>query len=144
MKSIGILWNSMNEYRDEAIEYIKKYSIIEEIIILDLCKNFEKFIRDIYYSESLRTGFIDYKVSIMNDKYDTNTICILFLDVFNSEKIYIERKNKFLYKSVYELKQSIRNIYKDKIKNYSYDNIYHMTDDENEYVLTKNIINKYK
>ena len=36
MKTIGILWNSMNDLRNEAITDIKKYAIIDNMICIDL------------------------------------------------------------------------------------------------------------
>jgi hypothetical protein len=63
--------------------------------------------------------------------------------MLDSEKVYCERKHTYIYKNIEELKQYIRNKYKARINGYFFDNIYHMTDDEKEYIFTLNIINSY-
>ena len=143
MKCIGILWNSMNEYRNEAIEDIKQYGTIEEMIPIDLGSNYKSFIKELYPFDGRHEGLDEYKASIMIDQYESNEICILFLDIKDSEKIYIERKRIYLYKNIEELKQMIRSKYKEKIDNYQFDNIYHMTDDETEYLFTLKVLQKY-
>ena len=48
-----------------------------------------------------------------------------------------------MYREVADLKHFIRNNFKKKRGNYAYDNIFHLTVDEDEYVFTDGIIKKY-
>lgn len=143
MKCIGILWNSMNELRDEAINDIKKYAVIEDIVCIDFEDRYFDFITDIYPFDGKHKDINIFKANILIDKYESNEICILFLNMLDSEKVYCERKHTYIYKNIEELKQYIRNKYKARINGYFFDNIYHMTDDEKEYIFTLNIINSY-
>lgn len=143
MKCIGILWNSMNSFREIAFEDIKQYASIDEVLYIDFKEQYRSFIKSLYPFDGRHKGLDDYKADIMVDQYDSNEICILFLDVFDSEKEYYERKRVYLYKNVEELKQLIRNKYKNLVDNYKFDNIFHMTDDEKEYLFTLKILSEY-
>ena len=74
--------------------------------------------------------------------YDTNMIAILYLKIRITEIIRDKMKG-YMYKEVADLKHFIRNNFKKKIRNYAYDNIFHLTVDEDEYVFTDGIIKKY-
>lgn len=143
MKCIAILWNSMNQYRELAFEDIKKYATIEDVLYIDFDEQYRDFIKSLYPFDGRHPGLDDYKADIMVGRYDSNEICILFLDVIDSEKQYIERKRTYLYKNVEELKQLIRSKYRTLVSNYQFDNVFHMTDNEEEYVFTLNILRKY-
>lgn len=143
MKSIGILWNSMNNFRESAFDDIREYAKIEEVLYIDFGEQFRPFIKSLYPFDGRHKGLDDYKADIMVDQYESNEICILFLDVKDSEKEYIERKRVYVYKNIEELKQLIRNKYKDQVDNYNFDNVFHMADDEKEYLFTLKILSEY-
>ena len=48
-----------------------------------------------------------------------------------------------MYKGIDEFKESIRNHFKNKISDYKFDNIFHMSDNENEYYILSSIIDEY-
>ena len=48
-----------------------------------------------------------------------------------------------MYKGIDEFKESIRNYFKNKVSNYKFDNIFHMSDNENEYYNLSAIIDEY-
>lgn len=143
MKCIGILWNSMNNFREMAFEDIKQYAKIDEVLCIDFKEQYRSFIKSLYPFDGRHKGLDDYKADIMVDQYESNEICVLFLDVFDSEKEYYERKRVYLYKNVEKLKQLIRNKYKNLVVNYKFDNVFHMTDDEKEYLFTLKILSEY-
>lgn len=144
MQCIAILWNSMNDFFDEAITDITKYAVVEDVIFVDF-KHYRNFVKDIYaHDEGIgKRGFDDYKANIMVDKYNSNQICILYLTLPQSEKKYVERKKTYVYKSIEEIKQYIRSKYKVCVSNYNFDNVFHMTDDEKEYDYVNTIIRNY-
>ena len=143
MRAIAILWNSMENNFDEALSDIKRFSEIQECFKINFDNNFDEFISDIYPYSGDQKWKLDYKINIMNNKYTKNEVMILFLEIPNSNKIYCERKKTFLYENIENLKEFIRSKYKVKVKNYSFDNVFHMTDDELEYEKTLQIIKKH-
>ncbi len=143
MKFIGILWNPMNSLREEAIEDIKRYATIEDTICVDLKDRYLDFLEDIYPFDGIHKDIHIFKASTMIDKYESNEICILFLELEDSEKEFCDRKHTYIYRNVENIKSFIRNKYKNRIKGYSFDNVFHMTDDKNEYLYTLGVIYKY-
>lgn len=140
MKAIGILWNSMNNNIEDAITDISKFSKINEIFTIDFKEYFPDFISKIYPYTGTELWKLDYKIQHMHKKYDNNSITILFLNISVKNKKFIERKEKYIYEQVEDLKKFIRNKYKTVVDGYAFDNVFHMTDDEEEYSYTLNII----
>lgn len=143
MKTIAILWNSMEDNFNDALEDINEQAHILDCFKVDFNNNFDKFISDIYPYSGDEKWKLEYKINAMNNKYKKNEVLILFLDIPSSNKIYCERKNIYLYENVEKLKKCIRDKYKNIVKNYSFDNIFHMTDDELEFDKTLLIIKKH-
>lgn len=143
MKAIGILWNSMNKYTDLALRDINDYSKITNVISIDFGSSFSEFISKIYPYVGNERWKLDYKISHMNNVYESNEIKIVFLDIDSTKKIFVERKGIYIYENVEKLKTYVRNKYKNMVENYVYDNVFHMTDDENEYSETLKIITDY-
>lgn len=143
MKAIGILWNSMDGYSNDAICDIKNYAVINDILSINFEDNFPKFISIIYPYMGKEIWKLEYKISHMHNKYISNKIRILFLDINAGEKKYLERKNIYIYENVEGLKSFIRNKYRNLVLNYAFDNVFHMTDDEIEYERTINAIIDY-
>lgn len=143
MKAIGILWNSMEKHIINAINDIYTKARINDYIIIDFKMHFKDFIGAIYPYEGSERWKLDYKINAMNDRYDSNTIVIVYLDIPVSKEIYIERKHKMVYESVENLKNYIRSKYSKLIEDYSFDNVFHMTDNKEEYIKTLSVIKKF-
>ena len=95
MKAISVIWNSMNEHVNEALNDIEKYAIIEDIISVDFKEDFPNFIRKIYPYTGKDIWKVNYKIENM-EKYDNKNITIIFLDIDNE-------KNLFLFPFLYVL-----------------------------------------
>lgn len=143
MKAIGILWNSMNKYTNMALQDINKYCKITDVISINFKSLFSDFISKVYPYTGENLWKLKYKISHMDNVYDSNEIKIVFLDIPSSEKIFVERKGIYIYKNIEELKNYIRNKYKNKVDNYAFDNVFHMTDDEKEYEETIKLVKNY-
>ena len=143
MKTIAILWNSMGNNFLEALKDIEQISIVHDCFKINFNDNFSSFISDIYPYKGDQKWKLDYKIGIMNNRYTKNEVMILFLEIPDSKRVYIERKKTYIYENVEKIKKFIRCKYKEKVLNYSFDNIFHMTDDESEYLKTLQIIKKY-
>ena len=148
MKLLGILWNSIGEYVDEATDDIKKYCNVK-YYDLDLGKDYKNFLLELYPFNESEKWKAEFKVNGLVDKYKSNKIRILILDIPKDEKVYLKNKDKMMYKNVLELKVFIRKKYEHLVTQNvlkdgkSYDNVFHMTDDEDEYIDNLPIILKY-
>lgn len=143
MKAIAILWNSMEHNFASALNDINRKAQVLECFKIDFKEEFKQFIADIYPYEGENYWKLEYKIKAMFNRYSKNEIYILFLEVPDSKKIYIERKSIFIYENVEELKKYIRNKYKEIVSNYAFDNVFHMTDDMPEFEKTLLIIYKH-
>lgn len=141
---IGILWNSLDrDMMEDAIRMLSKESIINDCIFVDLDKDYRQFIEEIYLYNNEKVGIPVFKSSILIDKYDSNNIAVINMIIKVSNYIFYNDKKGYLFKEISELKEYIRNFFKDKIKDYAYDNIFHLTVDEDEYKYTNDVCKKY-
>lgn len=141
---IGILWNTLNyELMQEAIKLIGERSEIVDYVAVDLQDEYIDFIYDIYRHNDEFEGIPYFKSCGLVDKYDSNTIVVLNLIVRVSNYIYYNRMKGYLFKEISDLKQYIRKMFKNRIKNYGYDTVFHLTVDEEEYHYTDMVCKKY-
>ncbi len=141
---VGILWNSLDkEMMAEAMQIIQEYSIITNYVAVDLQEQYKQFIREIYLYNDEFEGIPVIKASTLIDKYDSNTIIVLNLIMRVSNYMYINGVKGFVYSEIAELKSFIRKFFKTKIRDYAYDNIFHLTVDNEEFIYTDKICKKY-
>ena len=148
MKLLGILWNSMDSKKDEALEYIKKFGNVIYWDI-DLGEDYKEFLTELYPFNESEKWKAEYKINGLVDRYDTNRIRILIIDLKEDEKVYLKNKDKMMYKNVLELKVYLRKKYDYLVKKNTmsgvkkFDNVFHMTDDQKEYEKDLKTIIKY-
>ncbi len=141
---IGILWNSLDEnMMKEAVGLIGEKVSIQECIPIDLKDKYSEFINAIYEDNHEFEGIPYIKASTLIDKYDSNTIVILNMLVKVSNYMYFNKMKGFMFEEVANLKSFIRKYYKHKISNYAYDNIFHLTVDNDEFQYTNEVCKKY-
>ena len=141
---VGILWNSLNkEMMEEAISIIKEKAIITNCIEVDLEEQYRQFINEIYLYNNEFEGIPVIKAGTLIDKYDSNTIVILNLIMKVSNYIYFNKTKGFMFEEIAELKSFIRKFFKTKITDYAYDNIFHLTVDNEEYEYTDQVCKKF-
>ena len=90
-----------------------------------------------------KVGIPVFKSSVLIDKYDSNSIAIVNLIIKVSNYIFYNQKKGYLYKEISELKEYIRDYFKNKIRDYAYDNIFHLTVDNDEFAYTDQVCKKY-
>ena len=83
------------------------------------------------------------KAGSLIDKYDSNTIMILNMIIKVSNYIYFNKTKGFMFEEIAKLKSLIRKMFKAKIRDYAYDNIFHLTVDNDEYEFTDEVCRKY-
>lgn len=141
---IGILWNSLDqELMEEALDVIKQHAKVTGVCCVDLEEQYRSFINEIYLHNHEFEGIPVLKAGSLIDKYDSNTIMILNMVVRVSNYIYFNRTKGYMFEEVAKLKSLIRKMFKAKIIDYAYDNIFHLTVDRDEYEFTDEVCRKY-
>lgn len=142
MLSLGIIWNPAMNFFDQIIAemhdltkvvFVSKESISEK----------REFIYDIYKDMvELDKAKIDFKLANLFLS-NSNEIVILIFEFDASKITYHPFKKKNVYTELDNIKRHIRQKYGEMINNYQFDNVFHCTDDANEYIYAIHIICKY-
>lgn len=143
MLCLGILWNSVQEYKDMAIEDIQKYGSLIGTFDMPLEENYEAFVRDIYAQDEIATWKVDKKVETMFNSSDVRTVTVVFIEVDLTDQFYHAGKKRMVYTNLENLKTGIRDKYGKMIKDYFFDNVFHMTDDERELKTDLTVVSNY-
>lgn len=143
MLCLGILWNSVQEYKDMAIADIQKYGSLIGTFDMSLEENYEQFVRDIYAQDEIADWKVDKKVETMFNSSDIRTVTIFFIEVDLTDQFYHGGKKKLVYTNLENLKTGIRDKYGKMIKDYFFDNVFHMTDDERELRADLKVVSNY-
>lgn len=142
MDSFGIIWNTAQTCRDEIIQDIKNSVPVLDIYDIDLGNNYENFVRDLYSIDEIDSAKLEMKLqSMLNNKL--RIITIIFMKIDPTKQYYYIHKKRNVFSEIQDLKLLIRNKYKEKVENYFFDNVFHMSDDEFEYVEGLKILSKY-
>ena len=143
MLCLGILWNSVQEYKDMAIDDIQKYGSLIGTFDMSLEENYEAFVRDIYAQDEIASWKVDKKVETMFNSSDVRTVTVVFIEVDVTEQFYHGGKKRMVYTNLENLKTGIRYKYGKMIKDYFFDNVFHMTDDERELRADLTVVSNY-
>ena len=142
MVYIGIIWNTVNTFKNEIIEDINMFGTVLRYYEIELGENYDKFVRKIYEYDGIAEWKVDLKLKAMNDSDNTN-IVVIFIQIDDLKKEYNEKKKKEVIVSIENLKDYIRSKYCEKIPNYYFDNTFHMTDNEQELASTLIVLREF-
>lgn len=140
MLSLGIIWNPAHGFKDEILNDIGSMVDLKYYTDIDLGMLYRDFIYDIYANEASYKK--DKKYEILSLLPSTAITVVLF-DFDESSLDFHKQKQRFVYKQLNDLKVYIREVYSKKIDNYYFDNIFHCTDDPDEYEHSDAVIKKY-
>lgn len=143
MLCLGIIWNSAQQFKDFIIEDIERQGEILATYDLSLGENYCNFVRDIYLKDVIEDWKIEKKISTMKKSSDNRDVTLIFLEMDTTEQYYHEGKKKMVYASLDRLKKSIRTKYSKFVPEYFFDNVFHLTDDENEFKTSLIILDNY-
>lgn len=143
MLCLGILWNSVQEYKDMAIADIQKYGSLIGTFDMPLEENYEAFVRDIYAQDEIASWKVDKKIETMFNSSDVRTVTVVFIEVDLTDQFYHGGKKRMVYTNLENLKTGIRDKYGKMIKDYFFDNVFHMTDDERELRADLTVVSNY-
>ena len=138
----GIIWGPAVKYHKEINEIFSKYSIPMFSIGLNLGDYYDQFVYDIYNEEDTPKWKIHKKVEHMKNSEDKK-VKVIFFDIDTSKTFYHERKKYSVFANVEHMKEEVRNTYKDKIDDYFFDIIFHLTDNQKELDYTAEVLNRY-
>ena len=143
MVCLGILWNCIEEHIEEVKEDVCKYGEIVEVIPLNLGDDYESFVRDIYAQDSIAEWKVNKKLETMFSCSDSRSITALIMKIDTTTQRYHEYKKRMVYENLEDMKTNIRKKYSEKIPYYFFDNIFHVTDDENEFKQDYEVLKSY-
>ena len=126
----------------EAIDKISEKAAIIEILPIDFGIDYRSFINDIYFYNNEYEGIPYLKGCGLIDMFENNMITLISLSIDITGYIKDKRKG-YIFKEALELKRMIRELFKKRIPVYAYDNIFHLTTDQEEYTYTLDVIKKY-
>ncbi len=142
MLSIGIIWNCAYEYSNQIIKDINDKTSVIGSISIDLGNKYIDFVKDIYASEQMEEWKIEKKINYMLLNENRN-ITIIFFEFDNSEIEYHPFKKKNVFSKLENCKTFIREKYKPYVENYTFDIIFHATDNITELKNCFNVIISY-
>lgn len=143
MLCLGILWNSVQEYKENIVSDIKQYGELIGTFDLPLGDKYETFVRDIYAQDEIASWKVDKKVETMFNSSEDRNITIAFIEVDLTDQFYHGGKKKMVYTNLENLKSGIRGKYSELVKEYFFDNVFHMTDDERELKADLKVLSNY-
>ena len=132
MKCVGIIWNCSFEFTDDILKLISQYAKITNRYHIDLKANYTNFVRAIYSTDSIATWKVDKKIEYMS-KYSSTSVCIVYFEIDTSILRYHDKKKHFVYSNLQDMKDIIRETYKDKLPYYFFDIVFHCSETEEEY-----------
>ena len=142
---VGILWNMGNKY---AREMMLKIAIMQDVIqvrVYDLKDKYDSFVLDCYKGddEAFQDGYIYEKIKNMKSTDDKRAI--VFIVKIDNPTYKINEENGISQCiEARGIKQQIRDEYSSKIDGYFFDNLIHMSDNEEESRRVLSILTKYE
>lgn len=139
---MGIIWGPAFKFKKEILQDTEKYANKLLSFDLKLDNFYSNFVYDIYKYEDMPKWKIDKKLEHMHSE-NNSTINITFYDIDTSEEVYHPYKKCFVFKNVESMKMYIRKKYKDKVDDYFFDIVFHLTDNKAELNHSVNVLKHY-
>ncbi len=143
MKSLGIMWNLIGQFKEDVLSDIKQRAEILEVVDLNLSDRYEEFVRKIYSVDDIAEWKVDKKIETMFLSSKSRTVTIVIMDISTKETYFHPYKKRLVFTNLENLKTDIRERYSKLIPVYFFDNIFHLTDDEHEFNADFEIINNF-
>lgn len=149
MKLIGIVWNPGIPYIKDIKTIIEKYGYVKEMVYINFGSEFPAFLNELYYDKTPGEEIkASQKIVSLVNRYSQNDGYIILIEISESEQVYLAAKEKYMYKNVLEMKMELRTKYSFTLNTplcveKKFDNIFHCSDDIEEYHFDLPIILKY-
>lgn len=133
-----ILFNSAELFLKDLISKINDSvnTSVVSLASLNLGENYKQFIEDIYKKGPIPQGALRDKQNFVVSNGRSLKVYILCVDFKSVTSVYHEKKEKYVYTEVEELKRLIRAEFKNRVPNYFHDILIHSPDceEESEYI----------
>ncbi len=139
---IGIIWGPAYKYKNEILQDSHDYAKQLVSFDLKLDEAYSDFVYDMYKYEDMPKWKIEKKLEHMHSE-NNSTINVSFYDIDTTEVFYHQYKKYYVYKNVEGMKMYIREKYKDKVDDYFFDTIFHLTDNDAELLHSINVLKSY-
>jgi len=139
MLSIGIIWNSAQICKEKIIDDLKEQVKVLNYFDIDFQDNFALYVNSLYQSENMEKWKIEKKLSYMLLNEDTNITIVLF-EFDEKNVVFHEFKKKNVYKQLEDTKKYIREKYKNYVEKYTFDIVFHATDNLDELINCYNVL----
>ena len=137
MKCIGILWNSLGKFNKQAVEDISNNICVDKVMSINLGENLSNFIWDIYETDlPIVQERIKIKIQNTADYFESKEITIMFIDI--DENIVSD-----VVTYLKQLKKMVREKYSKVVGHYQFDNVFHLTENDDEYMRIINALRRY-
>ena len=143
--TIGVLWNMGNKFVREMMLRIAIMQDVIQVTVYDLKDEYDAFVLDTYKGddEAFQDGYIYEKIK--NMKSTNNTKVIVFAIKIDNPTYRINDENGMIQcLEARKVKQQIRDEYASKIDGYFFDNLIHMSDNEEETQRIQSILKRYE
>ena len=133
-----------NKYSAEIISKISKMEDLVEVKNYDLKEKYDEFVLDCYKGDddAFLEGYIYEKIKNMKNTNNTNVT--LFIVRINNPTYKLNIENGINQcVQTRKIKQNIRDEYANKIEGYFFDNLIHMTDNDEEFQRVLKILPLY-
>lgn len=127
MLSIGIIWNSAQNYENEIIKDLRDKVKVLDTFNFDLGDNYINFVYSIYQKENMEQWKINKKLSYMM-LYPNANITVVFFEFDENRIVFHTMKKKEVFADLEECKMYIRKKYSILLPEYTFDIIFHATD----------------
>ncbi len=143
MKCVGIIWNCAYELRNEILELIGTFASVSSFSSLELGARYEEFVRSIYALDTIAEWKVDAKVEHMQST-DCTSVYVVYFDVDTSRTYYHDKKKHLVYTQLQDMKDCVRANFKERVKDYFFDIIFHCSESEEEFINNERMIESYR
>lgn len=85
MVYIGVLWNTVNQFKNEIIDDISQFGNVLKTYEIDLWFEYDSFVRKIYENDGIAEWKVNLKLDAMN-KSENKKVVIMFIQIDNTKK----------------------------------------------------------
>tara|TARA_Y100000592_G_scaffold96953_1_gene166531 strand:- start:61054 stop:62001 length:948 start_codon:yes stop_codon:yes gene_type:complete len=141
----AMIWPPAKKYFKQIKQSINSDFDIISAKEVDMRENFETILKKIYKIDNIEEWKLNKKISSIKKSSESREIMILKIDLINTK---FRSKTKFpdckISTSAEEIKKKIRDNFQNKIKDYYYDIIIHMSDNYDHVDHIKKVLEEHK
>lgn len=143
MKSLGIIWNSAYDFKDDIVSDMSQVVKVDGCYHMDLGDDYEKFVRTLYSFDDIADWKVDSKLKAMFFENPNRKVCVVIFNFDADQTFYHAYKKRSVFSQLENLKGTIRGEYSKKVPCYFFDNVFHASDNAKEFEQDYNLFLEY-